>query len=136
MKIAAQLFADKVGSGDLDVGGIASGLKGLLPSNGSDLDIGALVSMFSSQGGGLAAMASSWLGDGDNEALSASSLMSMLGEDKVSEFASNVGVDADTAASGLSDMIPALIDQSSAGGDIVKDIAGSLGKKFLGGLFS
>jgi len=99
------------------------------------LDIGALVSQFSSQGGGLAALASSWLGDGENEALSASSLMSMLGENKISEFASSVGVDSDTAANGLSDMIPDLINQSSSGGSVLKDVAGSLGKKFLGGLF-
>lgn len=134
MKMAAQLFADKVGAGDLDIGTIAGALKNLLPSDGGDLDIASLVSKFSSEGG-LASLASSWLGDGNNEALSVSNLMSVLGEDKVSQFAGSLGMDSGTAANGLSEMIPDLINQGSSGGELLKDVAGSLGKKFLGGLF-
>lgn len=134
-QIAAKLFLDKVNAGGLDVSTVTTALKGLLPTSGSDIDIGALVTKFTSQGGGIASMAASWLGDGGNQNISADSIKDIFGENKVSEFANTLGMSTDKAASGLSDAIPELIDKGSEGGSLVQNVAASLGKKFLGGLF-
>lgn len=137
LKMAGEIFMAQLGGqGEgLNLDSVMKGLQQLLPTEDGDIDIAALVAKFTGSGGGLAAMASSWLGDGDNQGFSASDLMGLLGQDKVSQFADQVGVDTDTAASGLSDMIPQLIDKSSSGGDLLAGVTGdgaaSLLKKFF-----
>jgi uncharacterized protein YidB (DUF937 family) len=125
---AAKLFMQQIGQqGDgLDLSSVVAGLKNLLPGDGGDLDIQALIEQFMGQSGGLATLASSWLGGGDNMDISASQLTGLLGQDKVAEFAENTGVDVDTAVSGLTGMIPQLIDQSSEDGALKTDLASSL----------
>ena len=134
LNIAAQLFLNKSGQ-NLDLGSVVGALKGLLPSSGNDLDIGALVSMFSQNGGGLASMVGSWLGDGANDTLSADNLMSMFGQDKLDSFAQNLGMRTEDATSALAETVPELIDKSSEGGSLVQDIGGQLAKGLLGKLF-
>jgi len=116
-------------------GAAQSALQKLLPTSGGDLDVSSLVSSFMGGGGGVAALAKSWLGDGANESISPQNILGMLGESKVQEFAGELGVDADTAASGLSDMIPNLIDKASSGGSLKQNITSSLmsglAKKFF-----
>jgi len=135
INMAAEIFMKKIGSGNMDLGQVVSALKGLLPTSGDELDIGGLVSQITSKGGGLASLATSWLGDGDNMPIDAGQVMDMFGADKVSEFASSLGTDANTAAQGLSGMIPDLIDQSSKGGSLLGQGGGSMVGKLLGGLF-
>ena len=65
MKIATQLFLSKLGGagGGLDAATVQNALGGLLGGSDGQLDLGALMGKL--QGGGLAAMAQSWLGDGE-----------------------------------------------------------------------
>lgn len=136
--MAAKIFMSQMGSkgGNMDLGNVVGALKGLLPTSGGDLDLGAIVGQFMGQGGGLASLAQSWLGNGANDSISASQIMGMLGESKVSDFANNLGIDKDTAASGLSDMIPQLIDKSSEGGNLLGGgDAGAIAKNLLGKFF-
>ncbi|WP_020208047.1 YidB family protein [Gilvimarinus chinensis] len=137
LKMASELFIKQLGGqgGGLDLSSVMTGLQQLLPTEGGDLDIPALVQKFTGSGGGLAAMASSWLGDGANQSFSAADVMGLLGQDKVSQFADQVGVDSQTAASGLSDMIPQLIDKASSGGDLLSNMAGPGAASLLGKLF-
>lgn len=135
-EIATQLFLKQI---DTKASGLASNevqseLGKLLPMAGGDLDISKLISLFT-QNGGLASLAQSWLGDGANETISAGNILAVLGQAKVHDFASNLGIDTDTAASGLSDMIPELIDKASSGGSLQNDIAGSLVKGLAGKFF-
>jgi uncharacterized protein YidB (DUF937 family) len=44
----------------------------------------------------------------------------------VSDFASTLGTDTDTAAAGLADVLPQMMDQASSGGNLL-DAAGGLG---------
>lgn len=128
MKIAAQLFINHLGDrgSSLSLGTVIGALKGLLPTNDNDdLDIGDLVGRFTTQGGSFASLATSWLGDGKNDALDPADLVGMLGEDKVSRFANKVGVAPQNAATGLANMIPELIDSKSEGGNIIPQVAGS-----------
>ena len=140
IKIAAQLFISKLGSSGsgLDISKVISSLSTLLPTKGGELDLGSLVGQL--QGGGLASLAASWLGDGANEGFSAGQLLSLLGQGKVENFANQLGIETQTASQGLSDMIPELIDKSSQGGSLLDavgggDMLGSLAKGALGSLF-
>ena len=128
MQIGAQLLQSKLGS-NVQTGDIASALSGLF--GGDNLDIGSLISKVQGSGG-LASMASSWLGDGANEAMSGNQVMELFGKDKVSEFASKLNVDEGTASNGLADMIPQLIDKASSGGSLLESAMGSMGG--VGGL--
>ena len=135
IQIASKLFMDKVGGGNLDIASVMAGLKGLLPTKGGELDLEGLVAKFTSQGGSIAALAASWLGDGANAGLSTSSILDIFGESKVSDFAGKVGVSTEKAAGGLADIIPVLIDKGSEGGSLVQNVSSMLGKKLLGSLF-
>ncbi len=120
LAIGAQAFMQKSGS-NVDQGSVVSALSGLL--GGSDgLDIGDLISKF--QGGGMADLVSSWLGDGGNEAIAPNQVVDMLGGDKISSFASQLGMSPDQAAEGLSDAIPQMIDKASSGGALLDSIGG------------
>lgn len=134
LTMAAQLFINKLGSsGDqLEESGVASALQNLLPTQGGELDLGALVSLFTENGAGLASLASSWLGGGDNPSISPASIMDLLGSDQVSEFAAKLGLGEDTAAKGLAEMIPELIDSNSEDGALAM---GDMAKGLLGKLF-
>ncbi|HBD11782.1 MAG TPA: hypothetical protein DCZ13_06515 [Porticoccaceae bacterium] len=137
LQIAAKLFMDKLpdqGSG-LSLSLVTSALEKLLPSANGDLDIAALVNQFMNQGG-LAAMASSWLGDGGNQSLSADKLLTLLGGAKVGAFAEQLGLDQSAAASGLSEMIPELIDKSSSAGAVTANPLGALTSGLTGKLFN
>lgn len=130
MKIAAEMFMKKLGAsgGDFDLSKVTSAIGGLLPTNNGELDLGGLVGMFSK--GGLASLASSWLGDSSNSEVSTSQVASLFGENKISEFASALNLDTDTATQGLSNMLPDLIDKSSSGGELLDTAKGLLGKFF------
>lgn len=121
--MAAQLFLDKSGGNTgLDVGSVANALKKLLPGDGNDLNIGALVSQFGS--GDLASMVGSWLGDGANDAIGGANIADVLGSDK---FASELGIDSDKASSGLADVIPELVNKNSSGGSLLDSLGGAEG---------
>jgi uncharacterized protein YidB (DUF937 family) len=126
LEMAAQLFLDKSGGNTgLDVGSVANALKKLLPGDGNDLNIGALVSQFGS--GDLASMVGSWLGDGANDSIGGANIADVLGSDKVASFASELGIDSDKASSGLAGMIPELINKNSSGGSILDSLGGAEG---------
>lgn len=132
LQMAAQLFLDKSGgSTGLDVGTVGSALNNLLPGDGNDLNIGALVSQFGS--GDLASMVGSWLGDGDNDAITGTNISDALGSDKVASFASELGIDANKASEGLAGMIPELINKNSSGGSLLDSVGGAGGVASLVG---
>ena len=132
LKMGASAFISSKMSGNagsgLDSGILTSALGGLLGGGNSDgggLDLGSLLSGMNS--GGLAGVAKSWLGDGDNEAISTDQVTSMFGSDKISEFASQLGLSNDEAAGGLADALPQLVDNASSGGSILDSIGGLSG---------
>ncbi len=130
IKIAAELFVNKLGGthGDFDITKVISSLSHLLPTNKGELDVSDLLGQLN--GGGLASLVSSWLGDGSNSAISTNQIASLFGENKISEFASSLNLDTSTATQGLADMIPELIDNNSQGGELVDVAKGLLGKLF------
>ena len=137
IQIAAQLFQsklDKDGDG-IDIGDITSALGTLMSDNNGNMDISSIVSNLDA--GGLMSMAASWLGDGSNEEIAPDQVKSIFGSSKISEFAATLGLDENSALAGLTNTIPAVVDQSSSGGSILDAVGGisgaiSLASKLFG----
>lgn len=136
LKLGAQLLAsqlDKDGDG-LDLQDITSALSGLMSNNDGNVDLSGMVSKLGDNG--LASVAASWLGDGENEAISAEQVGGLFSGEQIDDFAAKLGVDSDTALDSLSNALPNMVDQSSSGGsllDMVGGVSGLMGmaKKFL-----
>ena len=112
---------------ELDTGDISNALGNLL-GGGVDggFDISQLVSGLSENG--LGSIVGSWLGSGENEAISMESITDLLGMDKVSEFASSLGLSEESAKSALADALPNLIDNATSGeGSIIENMLSSVG---------
>jgi uncharacterized protein YidB (DUF937 family) len=124
MKIATEALMEQLGGAGqgLDTQTVSNALGGLLGGAGGELNLADLIEKFS--GGGLASLAQSWLGDGANQALSVDSLTSVLGDDKLASFAGQLGLGKAEAGEGLAAMIPALIDKSSSGGNLLESVGG------------
>lgn len=123
-QLGTQLLSEKLGM-TLDADTVTSALSGLLGDGQGNIDLAGLATKMAGSGD-LGGIVSSWLGDGANSAISADSILSLLGEGKVSDFASTLGTDTDTAAAGLADVLPQMMDQASSGGNLL-DAAGGLG---------
>jgi len=111
----------------LDSDTLTSALGNLL-GGGSDggLDLSSLVSGLSENG--LGGIVGSWLGSGENEAISIDSITDLLGADKVSEFASSLGLSEDSAKGALADMLPSVVDKATEGeGSIIEDMLSQIG---------
>ena len=57
----------------------------------------------------------------------------MLGADKVSEFASRLGLSEEEAAGGLSEALPQMVDTASSGGSLLDSIGGLSGAMGMAG---
>lgn len=98
-KAAMSLFS----SSDASVGG-AGGIGGLLESL---------------QAEGLGDIVQSWLGGGDNKAISPDQVRSALGPDTLAQFAEKAGIGADSEASTvLAGLLPTLVDKLSPEGKL------------------
>lgn len=122
LAMGAKLLSEKLGV-TIDPETMQSALSGLLGDGQGNLDLAGLASKMATSGD-LGSVVSSWLGDGGNSAISADGIMSLLGESKVSEFAGKVGTDAGSAASGLADVLPQLMDNASSGGSLLEAAGG------------
>ncbi len=139
MKLGTQLLMNKLNmdaDGDGNPDGVMGALAGLLGGDQAEggLDIGSLVSKMND--GGMAGMLGSWLGDGDNDAISSDQIKDLFGGDKISEFASQLNISDDQAAESLADAVPQMVDQGSSGGTLLDSVGGLSGaldmaKKFL-----
>ncbi len=123
VQYAAQLLSDNLGV-DVDPATLSSSLSQLLGDGQGSIDLAGLASRIGSSGE-LSTLLSSWLGDGANSPISADSIMGILGESQVANFAADVGTDTGTAAAGLAEMIPQMMDKASSGGSLL-DAAGGL----------
>ena len=131
LKMGATTFSNSKRSGDagsgLDIGNLISALSSLAGGDRSKggFDLGSLLSKMDA--GGLGGIAKSWLGDGNNEAISPDQITNMLGADKISEFASKLGLSKEEAAGGLSEALPQMVDKASSGGSLLDSIGGVSG---------
>ena len=123
----------------LDVGDIAGALGGLLGNSEGGLDLSSLVGGLASNG--LGDVVGSWLGNGENSPISMDQITDLLGSDKISEFASNLGLSEESAKGALADALPQVIDQATSGeggmlDDMLANVGGSKGAMdMLGKMF-
>lgn len=121
IEIAAGMLAEKLGLGEETT---VTGLQQLFGDASGNLDFGAIVSLLQQRGFG--DILSSWLGDGANSPIDETSLENLLGQEKVSEAASQMGIETGALLGGLKDVLPQLIDQASSGGNLL-DAIGNIG---------
>ena len=131
VSMGTKLIQDKVGD-SVDSNSIQDALSGLLSNEEGGFDLGNIMSALTGgsddgEGGGLADIVSSWIGGGENKPIDSSAITDLLGGDKISEFASKLGIDTETAASGLADALPNIVDKATPEGDSLLDKVGGLG---------
>lgn len=127
LKIASQLFMNKLGATGqgLDAGAVQSALGALLGGDDGKLDLSDLLGKLN--GGGLAGLAQSWLGDGANASITPSQILDMFGQGRIGAFASSLNLDTGTASNGLAEMLPELVDKHSSGGNLLEAAGGGAG---------
>ena len=126
LKMGASSFINSKLSGDagsnLDLGTLTSALSGLTGGSSGGFDIGSILGNM--QSGGLADIAQSWLGDGDNQPMEDEHVVNMFGADKISDFASQLGLSESEAIGGLREAMPQIVDKASSGGSLLDSIGG------------
>ena len=120
MEIAVSLLSSKLG---VDSNLAMQGLQTLFGDQPNGLDIAALIGKF--QQDGLGDIVGSWLGDGANRGIDGGAIENAFGAEKIGEAASTMGVDSNSLVSGLTDVIPQLVDKASSGGNLL-DAAGGM----------
>ena len=126
ISMGAGALKDKIG-GDADSSVITDALSGLFSNEEGGFDLGNIISSVTSgEEGGIGSIVSSWLGDGENAGVDASQITELLGSDKISAFAEKLGIDTDTALSGLTDAVPNIVDKASEGGSLMGSLLGAV----------
>jgi len=115
LKMGASLIQDNSDSATsgLDAGDVSDALSNLLSNGDGGLDLGSLVSNFSSNG--LGDIVGSWMGSGENESISVDQISELISSDKISEFASSLGISEESAKGAIADALPNVIDNATTG---------------------
>jgi len=111
---------------NLDIDSISNALDNIFGGE-NGLDLSSIISKVTD--GDLGETISSWLGSGENKPISIDAITDLLGSDKISEFASQLGLSEDSAKGALADAIPNIVDKASSGedsllGDILEKVGG------------
>lgn len=110
----------------LDVDDIANALNNLVGNGSGGLDLVKFVGGLSQNG--LGEIVGSWLGNGENKAISIEQITTLLGSDNVASFASELGISTESAANALAEAVPQVVDQATRGeGTIMDEMLGQAG---------
>jgi len=126
VQMGTELLKDKLGdqAADLDDNSIMDALSGLFSNDEGGLDLSNILS--SLQDSSIGSIISSWIGSGENMPVDGSTLSNILGSDQISAFAEKLGIDPDTAADSLSDVVPNIVDKATGDGSSILDSIGGL----------
>lgn len=92
-----------------------------------------LIGQFASNG--LGDIINSWVGTGNNLPVSPEQIKSALGQDKISNLASKLGMDQGALTSQLSNLLPDVVDKLTPEGKVPEEDILGKGMDMLGGLF-
>jgi len=95
-------------------GGLANVLFGLIQNQPGGL--AGLVQSFQSKG--LGDIVNSWVSNGPNQPISPDQVHSALGSNTINDIAAKLGVSPQTASSGLSQLLPQMVDKLTPNGQI------------------
>jgi uncharacterized protein YidB (DUF937 family) len=120
-------------------GGLAALLPvvaGMLSNDGQMGGLGGLIEKFNQAGMG--DVVKSWVGTGENAAISGEQISQVLGGDMLGQLASQLGVNQGDAAGSLAQMLPGLIDKLTPNGAAPAGGLGNAGELMgmLGGLLN
>ena len=109
-------------------------ITGMLSNDGGHGGLGGMMAKF--QQAGLGDAVGSWVGHGENHAVSGDQVTSALGESTISDLAAKMGMSQGDAAGQLSSILPRLIDKLTPNGQAPAGGLGSSGDLMgmLGGL--
>ena len=116
---------DPVAQGDL-----LGGVMGLINSSGG---LPALLQQL--QGSGLGDQVASWIGTGENQAVSGDQIKDALGADNIQQIAQQAGVEPEHASAGLAQLLPQIIDQLTPNGQVPQNELLQQGLSMLKGKF-
>ena len=109
-------------------------ITGMLGNDGGHGGLGGIMAKF--QEAGMGDAVSSWVGNGENHAVSADQVTSALGSDTIAGLAEKMGISHGDAAGQLSSMLPGLINHLTPNGQAPEGGLGNAGDLMgmLGGL--
>ena len=114
-------------------GGLVEGVLGLL-TNKEAGGLDGLIQAFNQQG--LGDVISSWVGTGENAAITPDQVQEVLGSDVIQQLAEKSGVSIDAAKAQLSELLPTLIDKVTPEGKVPEGGLLDKGQELLRGFFS
>lgn len=112
-------------------------------SGGGSSTVSAVLQMVSNQPGGLSGMlqtfhekglggiASSWVGTGENQSISAEQIQHVLGEEHIQQFAAKLGIPPEQASAKLAEFLPHIVDRLTPNGQVPTGNIMELGKSLL-----
>ncbi|MFJ7567954.1 YidB family protein [Herminiimonas sp. NPDC097707] len=116
---------DSVAQGDL-MGGVMALINGA----------GGLPALLQQlQGSGLGDQVASWIGTGENQAVSGDQIKNALGEDNIQQIAQQAGVEPEHASAGLAQLLPQIIDKLTPNGQVPQGDLLEQGLSMLKGKF-
>ena len=140
LKIGAQMVqnnSDEATSG-IDLEAIRSALGNVFGGEGG-FDLGSIISKVTD--GDFGELIQSWIGQGENAPIDPDRVSDLLGDEKVSAFADQLGINLDSAKQALADALPHIVDRATPEGggmfdDLLRQVGGAQGAiGMLGKLF-
>ncbi|NTU86507.1 MAG: hypothetical protein HGA58_00435, partial [Chlorobiaceae bacterium] len=68
-----------------------------------------------------------WLGKGANKPVSPDALAGIVGQEKLKEFAGQLGLSEESAKTAIADALPEMVDKASPEGSLLDGLAENLG---------
>ena len=121
LKAAASIIQNNGGDAtkELAIDDIANALDGLVGNGQGSIDLVTFVGGLSQNG--LGEIVGSWLGNGENKAISTEQITTLLGSDNIASFASELGISQESAANALAEAVPQVVDQATRGEGTIMD---------------
>ena len=110
---------------------------------GGNSPVAAVLQMVNNQPGGLSGLlqtfhekglggiASSWVGTGENQSISAEQIQNVVGEERIQQFAAKVGIPPEQASSKLAEYLPQIVDRLTPNGQVPSGNIMELGRSLL-----
>lgn len=123
VELGAEMISEKL---DVDPTTVKAALSGVMGDGKGGLDLSGIAAGMA-DGGDLQQALGSWLGDGDNEPVSSSSIENLLGEAQLGQLAGAMGADGKDLAGSLAEVLPQIMDKASEGGKLKDEYAAGQG---------
>lgn len=104
---------------ELSIDDIANALDTLVGNGQGGLDLVKFVRGLSQNG--LGEIVGSWLGNGENRAISIEQITTLLDSDNIASFASELGISQESAAGALAEAVPQVVDRATRGEGTIMD---------------